>query len=769
MRTFLLISAFALLVTAVGARADSFTVEQIEVIGARKISVGTVFNYLPVNTGESFDESRSPEVIRELYSTGFFERIELLRDGNNLIVSVKERPSIAEVNIEGNDEIDDELLDQALDQIGMTPGRIFNELQLSKLELELQQLYYSLGKYAVKLKAEARVLDEDRVAVDIDISEGEPALISSINITGNDAFEEEDLLDLFQLESSDSGWFASDKYSSTKLTGDIENLRSFYQDQGYVQFNVDSKQVTISPDRRDINISINVDEGEQFTLNDIDITGELVVDKAELMALVLFREGEVFSRKKVTRTVSLIQRRLGEEGYAFAEVRPLPEINDDDDTIDLKFLINPGKKVMIRFINFSGNLKTRDVVLRREMRLMEGELYRTSKIDRSKTRLQRLNFLGSVDLKTVRVPGHEDLVDLEIGVTERFSGNFSIGLGFSEVQGAVLNLGLTHENIFGSGNSIGITFDNSAASERYNLSYNNPFYTPDGVSRGFNFSVTKTDASENNISNYLIDRISLSMNYGIPLTEFNRLRFEFGAVQNELTFSSATADEVFDFVIANDDKLDENIDTSTIGRPEYASVFGSISLSKDTRNRRIFADTGHLNSISMQVFTGDLDFYKLRYRHESAFPVSETVIYNVESQIAYGKSFDKTSDLPFFEKFTAGGVRSVRGYDRNSLGPLDSNNDPLGGNLRFTLVNEVLIPVEALGSSETFRVALYWDAGNVFSSVDTFETDELRQSVGLSAKWFSAIGPLEFSYAFPLNDEPGDDTRNFQFALGASF
>ena len=769
MRIFLLISALALLFTAVGVRADSFVVEQIEVIGAKKISVGTVFNYLPVNTGESFDESRSPEVIRELYSTGFFERIELLRDGNTLIVSVKERPSIAEVNIEGNDEIDDELLDQALDQIGMTPGRIFNELQLSKLELELQQLYYSLGKYAVKLKAEARQLDEDRVAIDIDISEGEPALIRSINITGNDAFEEDDLLDLFQLETTDSGWFASDKYSSTKLTGDIEKLRSHYQDEGYVQFNVDSKQVTISPDRRDINISINIDEGKQFTLSDIDISGELVVDKAELMALVLFREGEVFSRKKVTRTVSLIQRRLGEEGYAFAEVRPLPEINEDDDTINLKFLINPGKKVMVRFINFSGNLKTRDIVLRREMRQMEGEIYRTSKIDRSKTRLQRLNFIGSVDLKTVRVDGQDDVVDLEITITERFSGNFSIGLGFSEVQGAILNLGLTHENIFGSGNSIGISFDNSAASERYNISYNNPFYTADGVSRGFNFNVTRTDASENNISNYLIDRFSMSMNYGIPLSEFNRLRFEFGAVQNELTFSSGTADEVFDFVIANDPKLDENTDTTTIGRPEYASAFGSISLSKDTRNRRIFADTGHLNSISMQVFAGDLDFYKLRYRHESAFPVTDTIIYNVESQIGYGESFDKTSDLPFFEKFTAGGVRSVRGYDRNSLGPLDSNNDPLGGNLRFTLVNEILIPVEALGSSETFRLALYWDAGNVFANADAFEADELRQSVGLSAKWFSAIGPLEFSYAFPINDKPGDDTRNFQFALGASF
>jgi outer membrane protein insertion porin family len=651
----------------------------------------------------------------------------------------------------------------------MTPGRIFNELQLSKLELELQQLYYSLGKYAVKLKAEARQLDEDRVAIDIDISEGEPALIRSINITGNDAFEEDDLLELFQLETSDSGWFASDKYSSTKLTGDIEKLRSHYQDEGYVQFNVDSKQVTISPDRRNINISINIDEGKQFTLSDIDVTGELVVDKAELMALVLFREGEVFSRKKVTRTVSLIQRRLGEEGYAFAEVRPLPEINEDDDTISLKFLINPGKKVMIRFINFSGNLKTRDIVLRREMRQMEGEIYRTSKIDRSKTRLQRLNFIGSVDLKTVRVAGQDDVVDLEITITERFSGNFSIGLGFSEVQGAILNLGLTHENIFGSGNSIGISFDNSAASERYNISYNNPFYTADGVSRGFNLNVTRTDASENNISNYLIDRLSMSMNYGIPLSEFNRLRFEFGAVQNELTFSAGTADEVFDFVIANDPKLDENTDTSTIGRPEYASAFGSISLSKDTRNRRIFADTGHMNSISMQVFAGDLDFYKLRYRHESAFPVTETIIYNIESQIGYGESFDKTSDLPFFEKFTAGGVRSVRGYDRNSLGPLDSNNDPLGGNLRFTLVNEILIPVEALGSSETFRLALYWDAGNVFANADAFEADELRQSVGLSAKWFSAIGPLEFSYAFPINDKPGDDTRNFQFALGASF
>ena len=769
MRSILLIGAIALLFSAVGVRADSFTVDHIEIEGAKKISVGTIFNYLPVNVGEEFNDNRSPEVIRELYSTGFFETIELLRDDNTLVVKVKERPSIAEINIEGNDEIDDEVLDQALDQIGMSRGRIFSELQLSKLELELQQLYYSLGKYAVKLKADWRSLDADRVAIDIDISEGEPALIRSINITGNNDFEEEKLLKEFQLETTDSGWFASDHYSSSKLTGDLESLRSFYLDQGYVKFAVDSKQVTISPDRKDINISVNITEGEQYTLNEIDITGELIVDREELMALVLFREGEVFSRKKVTRTVTLIQQRLGDEGYAFAEVKAIPDLNEENNTVNLKLLVQPGKKIMVRFIKFTGNDRTRDIVLRREMRQMEGELYRTSKVDRSRTRLQRLNYLGTVDLRTVRVEGHDDQVDLEIAVTERFSGNFQIGLGFSEVQGVTLNLGLAHDNIFGTGNRVGLTYDNSASTKRYNLSYENPFYTADGVSRGFNFSFTETDAAENNISDFLIDRLSASMNYGIPLSEYNRLRLEFGVVQNDLTFSSSAADEVFEFIVNNSDDYDSGTNFDDIDEAKFTSAFGSVSLSKDTRNRRIFADTGHLNSISLELFNGDLEFYKIRYRHQSAFPVSDEVIFNFKGRVSYGDGYGDTIDLPFFEKFTAGGVRSVRGYDRNSLGPLDSNDDPFGGNLQVILVHELLIPVEALGSSETFRLGLYFDAGNVFADADSFDADELRQSVGISAKWFSVIGPLEFSYAFPVNDEPGDDTRNFQFALGASF
>jgi len=759
----------ALLFSAVNARAESFIVDHIEIEGAKKISVGTILNYLPINVGEEFDEERSPKVIRELYSTGFFENIELLRDDKTLVVKVKERPSIAEINIEGNDKIDDKVLNQALDQIGMSRGRIFSELQLSKLELELQQLYYSLGKYAVKLDASWRSLDADRVAIDINISEGEPALIRSINITGNNDFEEADLLKEFQLETTDSGWFASDQYSSSKLTGDLENLRSHYHDQGYVKFAIDSKQVTISPDRKDINISVNVVEGEQYSLKEIDITGELIVDKAELTALLLFREGEIFSRKKVTKSVKLIQRRLGEEGYAFAEVRVLPELNDEDHTVKLKLLVQPGKKIMVRFIKFKGNDRTRDVVLRREMRQMEGELYRTSKVDRSRTRLQRLNFLGSVDLRMVKVQGHDDKVDLEITVTERFSGSFQIGLGFSDVQGIQLNLGLSHDNIFGTGNRVGITFDNSSSTKRVNLSYDNPFYTPDGISRGFNLSASKTDAGQNNISAFLIDRLSASINYGIPLSEFNRLQLEFGAVQNNLTLSSTASDEVFGFIINNSAKYDENTNTDNIDKVSYSSFFSTLSLSKDTRNRRVFADTGHLNSISLQLFDGDLEFYKIRYRHRSAFPVYNDLVYNFKGNVGYAESFGGTVDVPFFEKYTAGGVRSVRGYNSNSLGPRDSNNDAFGGNLQVILTNELLIPMESLGSSETFRLGLYFDAGNVYADANSFEASELRQSVGISAKWFSAIGPLEFSYAYPVNDKPNDDIRAFQFALGAAF
>jgi len=769
LKTLLWTSAFVLLFFAHVVRADSFIVEHIEIIGAKKISKGTVFNYLPLNIGEQLDVERSPEIIRELYSTGFFEGIELLRDDNTLIIRVKERPAIAEINIEGNDDIDDEVLNDALNQMGMTRGKIFNKLILSKLTLELQQLYYSQGKYAVKLKTDWRHLDDDRVAIDITISEGEPALIRSINITGNVIFDEETLQDNFELEAADSGWFASDKYSSSKLSGDLENLNSFYLDRGYVQFQVESKQVTISPDRKDINITVNISEGEQFTINSIDMTGELVVDRAELMALVPFREGDLFSRKNITNVVGLISRRLGEEGYAFADVRPVPELNEEDHTIDLKFLINPGKRMTVRYINFNGNDRTRTTVLRREMRQFESEVYRASKVDRSRIRLQRLNYLTSVDIKTVPVEGRDDQLDLEITVAERFSGSFQIGLGYSATQGAILNLGVTHDNIFGTGKTLSFTFDNSQSSERYGFRYLNPYYTENGVSRGFRFTYTATDSARLNVSDYLIDRISLSMDYGIPVSEFNTFTVEFGLEQNDVRTTSGTPDEIIEFIVGNSDEYDENTDPADVTGADYNSLFSTISFSKDTRNRRIFADTGSLNTVSFEVDGGDLDYYKLRYQHRTAIPVYSSVTYNFRGRLGYGDSYAETTDLPFFEKFYAGGVRSVRGYERNSLGPLDSNGNPFGGNFQVIFSSEFLVPMEAIASSETFRLGLYFDVGNVFATVDTFDAAELRGSVGISAKWFSVVGPLEFSLAYPVNDQLGDDTKPFQFALGASF
>jgi outer membrane protein insertion porin family len=769
LRIFVWISAVLLLSASCWAHADSFTVESIEVEGIKKITIGTVLSYLPINVGETLDIERTPELIRELYSTGFFDDIELLRRDNVLLIKVVERPSIAEVNFEGNNDIEDEALEQALDGVNMSKGRIFDQNKLEKLELELQQVYYSLGKYAARIDADWRKLDEDRVAIDITISEGVSAKIKSINITGNQSFEEKELLDIFQLEASTSAMFANDEYSSTKLTADLESLKSYYLDRGYIQFQVVSQQVTISPDRKDISISINISEGTQFRVGSIKIAGEMVVDEIELRALVNLREGDIVSRKRVNQVITAMQKRLSEDGYAYAEVRIQNEINEADKTVSLQFIVIPGRQMRIRYIHFSGNEKTQDVVLRREMRQLEGEMYRRSKIDRSRVRLQRLNYLGSVNIRLVRVPEIEDQIDLEVQVTERFSGNLQLGIGYSQVQGAVVNVGFAHENIFGTGNSLSFTFDNSAASERYALGYENPYYTKDGISRGFNFSFTETDASENNTSNFLIDQTKLSMDFGIPLSEFNRLRLEIGVLRNELETTNSSSDEVFEFVIDNSDKYDESTPNSEIEGDRYDTLFTAVSLAKDTRNRRIFASSGHLNSIRLEVHGGDLNYYKARYRHQSAFALSDTFTFSYKGRIGYGDGYDDTSDLPIFEKFTAGGVRSIRGYDFNSLGPVDSEGDPFGGNLQLITTAEILFPLESLGSSETFRLGIYFDAGNVYEDADSFEASELRQSVGLSAKWFSFIGPIEFSYAWPLNDEPGDDTRNFQFSLGAQF
>ena len=756
----------ALLLVFARVHAASFIVEDIEVQGIKKISVGTVLNYLPLKTGDSFDTENSAEVIRELYKTGFFDSISLYRMNDSLVIQVKERPSIAEVEFDGNKEVNDEIMTDALKQIGITRGKIYNPKLLEKLQQELQQLYYSLGKYSVRIEARTEELDEDRVKIDIGISEGAPARIRSINLIGNSAFDEDELLDKFKLESSDDGWFPDDKYSSAKLSGDLETLKSWYLDQGYVQFNVESKQVTISPDKKDINIAINMREGEQFRVDKIELTGDLIVPESELLALLSIREGDVFSRKNITSSIRLMSERLGDEGYAFARINPRPEINEEARTVSLVLVFDPGEKMTVRRIVFDGNTKTRDHVLRREMRQMEGEVFSNSKINRSKIRLQRLRYISSVDTRFVRVEDEPGLLDVNISVKERFSGNFTIGAGYSEDQGALFNLGLTHDNIFGSGNNVAITFNNNRAQEQYEFTYVNPYYTPDGISRGFSARYTQTDAAEANISNYLLDRITLSVNYGIPLSEYNLIRFNFGVERNDITLAQTTSDEIRDFIINNNDEFDAG---SNPDGDEYDTAFASMSFSTDSRNRLIFPDSGSLNTIGVEYYTGDLEFYKLFYRHQTLFTIVDGLTFSFKGRIGQGDAIGDTTDLPFYEKFTAGGVRSVRGYDFNSLGPKDSRQETFGGNFQVITNSELLFQVDALGSAESFRLGLYFDAGTVFADYDAFDENELRTSVGLSAKWFTLIGPIELSYAVPINDEPGDDTKNFQFSLGAPF
>jgi outer membrane protein insertion porin family len=769
LRISLRLSAVLLLFVSCLAQGESFVVESIEIEGVKKISLGTVLSYLPVNVDETFDVERSSEIIRELYSTGFFDDIELLRRDNVLVIKVVERPSIAEVNFEGNNDIEDESLEQAMEGLGMSKGLIFDQNKLEKLELELQQVYYSLGKYAARIEAKSRKLDDDRVAIDINISEGISAKITSINIIGNRNFDEDELLDLFQLESTNAGMFADDEYASSKLSADLETLKSYYLDRGFIQFQINSQQVTISPDRKDISISINIREGDQFRVSKIEVGGEMVVPVEEMNQLITFREGEIFSRKEVNKVISAMQKRMGEDAYAFAEVRMMPDLDEENKTVALSLLLVPGSKMRVRYIHFSGNEKTKDNVLRREMRQLEGAMYQTSKVDRSKVRLQRLNYLGSVDIGLQKVANSVDEVDLEVQVTERFSGNLSIGLGFSQVQGITLQLGFAHENIFGTGNKLEFQFNNSEVSQQYALSYRNPYYTPEGISRGFNLSIIETDAGENNTSNFLIDQATLSVDYGIPLSEYNRLRLEIGVERNKLKTTSGSSQEVYDFVRDNSDKYDDSTPNSEINGDDYDTVFTSVGFTKDSRNRKVFASSGSLNSIGLEVDAGDLEFYKIRYRHQTAFALSEMFTLSLRGKAGYGGSYGDADELPIFEKYYAGGVRSVRGYETNSLGPLDSEGDPLGGDLQVITTAEVIFPIEALGSSDTFRLGVYFDVGNVFEDFDTYDSGELRQSTGVSAKWFSFIGPIEFSYAFPLNDEPEDDIQNFQFSLGATF
>jgi outer membrane protein insertion porin family len=753
--------ALLLFLGLVALQARAFVVEDIRVEGLQRISAGTVFNYLPVKSGDEVNVGNSAQIIRTLFKTGFFQDVRLEQDGNVLIVFVRERPAIAEINISGNKDLETEALLEALKDTGLAEGQVFKRALLERVEQELNRQYFSRGKYGVRIESTVTPLERNRVGIDIEISEGLTARIKRINLIGNHAFDDEELLDEFQLGIP--AWYAvfssKDKYSKQAFSGDLETLRSYYLDRGYIDFKIESTQVSITPDKKDIYITVVVNEGEIFTLSDIKLAGDLEIPQEELFPLIHLKRGEVFSRKKLTASADRLNSKYSDAGYAFANVNSIPDIDRENRTVGITFFVDPGKRVYVRYVNFSGNASTRDEVMRREMRQMESAWFSGEKTRLSRERLQRLGYFSEVNVETPAVPGSTDLVDVNVSVTEAASGSLSAGIGYSQTQGVMLNASITQDNFLGSGKRVSAGFDTSDASKKLSISYVNPYYTIDGVSRGIEMSYRKTDFSELNISSYSTDVGRLGMSYGIPVTEYDRLRLSVAFEDTTFFLGSSPSDEIVDFMEANGDHF---LDLELVG-----------SWTRDTRNSAIFPSKGGRQIFSLEANTpgSDLQYYRMRYRNTHYFPLTSNLTLMLNGVIGYGDGYGEDEQLPFFRNFYAGGIGTVRGFKENTLGPKDSEGDALGANAEIIGQMELLFPAFGEDFKDTVRAGWFIDAGNVFDieAGQDPKWDQIRVSTGLMLSWYSPIGALSFSLGYPLVEEDGDESEKFQFRIGGGF
>jgi outer membrane protein insertion porin family len=752
---------FLLLAFMNNVYAASFVVEDIRVEGIQRISAGTVFTYLPVKVGDQFNESQYAEAIRAVYDSGYFKDIRLERQGNVLIVVVEERPAIASISFSGNKEFDNDELKAALEQIGLAEGRVYNKSILDKVEQELRRQYYSQGKYSVRIETTVNPLERNRVGISVDVSEGAVAKIKDINIIGNKAFEEEDLKDLFDLTVPN--WYSffskDDQYSKQKLAADLERLSSYYLDRGYLKFNIDSTQVSITPDKKDIYITINISEGEQYSIKEVRISGKLLYPDEELFKAVNIRSGDIFSRKEIVNGTDALTDMMGNDGYAFANVNAIPDIDEENKLVALTFFIDPGRRIYVRRINVAGNSRTRDEVLRREMRQIENAWMSTRDVQRSRTRLEKLGYFSDINVETPAVPENPDQVDVNFTVVETPSGQLLAGVGYSQSEGLLLNSSITQDNFLGSGVRFGFNFSTSESDEQYGLNFTNPYHTPDGVSRGFSFLYRSRDAEELGISDYTTDLLSGKINYGFPISETNTIFVSLGYENLELKPAFLAPREITDFV-------NENGDT-------YDNIIGTAAWVDDNRNRSaLFADRGTYQSLSTEFsFPGsDLEYYKITYRHQKYFPLTRDYTLSLNGEIGIGDGYGSIDDLPFLEHYFAGGVSSVRGFEDNTLGPKDSTGEPFGGDFRLVGNAEVIMPMPFVDKdNKAWRFTTFLDAGNVFAEAGDFDAGDLRYSVGVGVRWLSPFGPLKVSYAEPLNDESTDEVQKFQFTFGTTF
>lgn len=741
--------------------AAAFVVEDIRVEGLQRISAGTVFNYLPVKTGDEVNADNTSQIIRTLYKTGFFKDVRLEHEGDVLIVFVRERPAVAEINISGNKDLDTDRLMEGLKDIGLAEGRVFKMALLEQVEQELNRQYFARGKYGVRIKSTVTPLERNRVGLDIKISEGLIARIKKVNVIGNQAYDDDELLDLFELGVP--SWYAffssKNKYSKQALSGDLETLRSFYLDRGYIDFKIESTQVSITPDKKDIYITVVINEGDVFLLSDIKLAGELELPQDDLFPLIHLRRGEVFSRKKLTVSADRLSRHYSDVGYAFANVNSISDIDRENLNVAITFFVDPGKRVYVRYINVSGNTNTRDEVLRRELRQMESAWFSGEKTRLSRERLQRLGYFSDVNMETPAIPGSTDLVDVNLGVSEAASGSLSAGVGFSQTQGVILNASISENNFLGTGKRVSAGFDTSDATKKLSISYTDPYYTIDGVSQGYEMSYRKTDFSELNVSNYSTDVGRLGINFGIPVTEFDRLRFSLVYENTSFFLGSSPSDEINEFVEMNGDEFS---DFEMVG-----------SWIHDTRDRAIFPNRGgrQVFSAEANIPGSDLQYYRINYSNAYYFQLTNLFTLKLNGEMGYGDGYGDNDELPFFRNFHAGGIGSVRGFEENTLGPQDSRDDALGANARIVGQMELLFPAFGGDFKDTVRAGLFVDVGNVFDLVgdEKIEWEGFRISTGLMLSWFSPVGALSFSWGYPLKEEEGDDIKNLQFRIGGGF
>jgi outer membrane protein insertion porin family len=745
---------------------EPFTVQDIRIEGIQRTEAGTVFSYLPVKVGDTFTDEKGSEAIKALYATGFFKDVRVEAEGKVLVVMVEERPAIASVDFTGIKEFDKDTLTKALKDIGVGESRIYDRSQVDRAEQELKRQYLSRGLYGAKITTTVTPVERNRVAVTFAVEEGEVSRIKQINIVGNKAFSDKELIE--QLKLTTPGWFTwytkNDQYSKAKLATDIETLRSFYLDRGYIEMQIDSSQVSITPDKKDIYITININEGEKYTVSDIKLEGEMFGMDKDMQALLQLKKGDVYSGAKLNASTKKIADRMGNFGYAFANINAAPDLDRDKKQVALNIMVDPGKRVYVRQINISGNTKTRDEVVRREMRQFENSWYDGEKIKLSRDRVDRLGYFKDVNVETPEVPGSTDQVDVNMAVTEKPTGNIMVGAGFSQTDKVSLTGSIEQANAFGSGNTVGIDINTSQTYRTIAVSQTNPYFTDDGVSRSYSVYLRTISPPVDNIGDYTVKTIGTSVSFGVPFSELDTIYFGAG-IENTTVDTDSTSPLIYQQYVTDFG------DPSGLGTAKTTSLPLTASWQRDSRDSALVPTSGRFQKANFEISTfGSLKYYRAGYQHQYFQPLfSRAVTLATNAELDYGSGLGGRP-YPVFKNYYAGGIGTVRGYDGNGLGQVrDQYGDSQGGSKRVLGSVELQLPFPGSGQDRTLRWFTFFDGGQVYAEGEKISVAELRYSVGVGISWISPIGPIKLSYGKALNASATDQVQAFQFQLGTGF